>query len=124
METRMFSFGLLVFLFGALALFGTLGLNVATPDPATINAGLMATRGMFVTAASALCIVGAIFMGCGAIRNELKRGKISDKKIKKGEKREPNLDHLPQGPKEASQNSLQHDFGLGHQKPQRKAIAS
>ncbi len=100
----MFFFGLLVFLFGALGLVATLGMNLAPSDAATVNLGLMATRGMFVTATSAFCVAGAVFMGCGAIRNELRRGKASGgqasggksggAKAKKGEKREPNLDSL------------------------------
>jgi len=90
----MFFFGLLVFLFGALGLVATLGMNLAPSDAAAVNLGLMATRGMFVTATSAFCVAGAIFMGCGAIRNELRRGKAGGAKAKKGEKREPNLESL------------------------------
>lgn len=104
----MFSFGLFVFLFGALALFGMLGMSIASPDVTTVNPGQMATREMFVTAANAFCIVGAIFMGCGAIRNELRQDKLSSKQAKKDEKREPNLDPL-QWPGEASQSPIQRD---------------
>jgi len=104
----MFYFGLMVFLFGALSLFGTLGLNLAASDATTVNLGLMATRGMFVTATSALCIAGAIFIGCGAIRNELRRGKIGSNKAKSGEKREPNLDLL-QWPAEVPHSPAQRE---------------
>jgi len=112
----MFTFGLLVFLFGALGLCETLGLNIAAPNATTISSGLMATREMFVTATSALCIVGAIFMGCGSIRNELRRSKISSKKAKKAEKtekRELNLDGVLELNVEAPRRAVRLDRAVG-----------
>lgn len=59
-------------IFLALGLFGLLvGLGSNTAAGGSFNIGLLADRALIIDISSTLCIVGAVFIGCAAVRDRL-----------------------------------------------------
>lgn len=59
-------------IFLALGIMGLLvGLFTGTAAGTTVNIGLLADRALIVDISSTLCIVGAVFIGCAAVRDNL-----------------------------------------------------
>lgn len=72
-------------IFFALGIMGLLvGLFTGTAAGTTVNIGLLADRALIVDISSTLCIVGAVFIGCAAVRDRLPaKGKAEPQKPNK-----------------------------------------